>query len=82
MFATGLICFLAGAVCAALYANHHLDKRERESYYHGYCRGHSVGYDGALEQQREKDSARAQKAARTRRVRREHVIPEDVVNAS
>jgi hypothetical protein len=66
-FAVGLICTLAGAIAGILFANFWGEKREVEAYDHGYRRGHSVGYDIAVEQQREKDSDRAKKAAQTRR---------------
>ena len=59
MFTTGLICFLAGAFAAALYANHHVDRREIASFH----RGRQFERDMLIAKHRE----RGKKAAATRR---------------
>jgi hypothetical protein len=62
-FAVGLICFLAGALLAALYANMHMERREVAAFEDGKKLGHAE----AVVAQQDKDRARAQKAAQTRR---------------
>jgi hypothetical protein len=66
-FALGLICTLAGAIAGILFANFWGEKREVEAYGNGWRNGQSVGYEEAIAEQQAKDSARAQKAAATRR---------------
>jgi hypothetical protein len=58
-FAVGLICFLAGALVSALYANHLADERAIDAF--------EDGRQFERDKQAEKDSARARKAAQTRR---------------
>jgi hypothetical protein len=66
MFAIGLICFLAGGVCAALYVNHYVERREVAAFEDGKKLGHAE----AVLAQQDKDRARAQKAAKTRKERK------------
>lgn len=63
MFATGLICLLAGAIAGILFANHFTERRLIASFEDGRKLERNI--------QREKDSARAQKAARTRLTKKE-----------
>jgi hypothetical protein len=58
-FAVGLICFLAGALAGILFANHYAKGREIAAF----AEGRQLEKDA----QALRDSARAQKAAATRR---------------
>jgi hypothetical protein len=58
-FAVGLICFLAGAIAGILFANHYATQREIAAF----AEGRQLEKDA----QALRDSARAQKAAKTRR---------------
>jgi hypothetical protein len=58
-FAVGLICFLAGAIAGILFANHYAKGRESAAF----AEGRKLEQDA----QALRNSARAQKAARTRR---------------
>ena len=64
-FGTHLIAFLAGALVAALYGNYHLDRREAAAF----DRGRTNGFESAAFAQAKKDSARAKRAAATRRAK-------------
>jgi hypothetical protein len=61
-FATHLITLLAGALLAALYASHHVERREIAEY----TRGYNNAKDDVTRQHRE----RGKKAAQTRKERK------------
>ena len=61
-FATHLITFLIGGIVSALYAKHHVERREIAAF----AEGRKLEQDA----QALKDSDRAKKAARTRKERK------------